>query len=111
MLGLGFKADESSLLAALKASTGLQTRQLHSTSIKMGYEDKECVLSSLITLYTRNGLTSDALAFVSASDEILSVVPANAIAEREYIIEVVNFMLQLICFLNSKNLTLSHGKL
>ncbi|CAK7323672.1 unnamed protein product [Dovyalis caffra] len=80
MLQFGFRPNEFSFSAALKSALLLELKQIHSLTIKMGYENNEYVLSSLITSYGRNGVISDALIFVKASETLLAVVPFNSIA-------------------------------
>ena len=80
MLKLGFRPNEFSFSAVLKSSLVLELKQIHSLTIRLGYENNEYVLTSLITSYGRNGLITDALIFVKASETLLAVVPANSIA-------------------------------
>ncbi|KAJ6762030.1 REPEAT-CONTAINING PROTEIN putative-RELATED [Salix koriyanagi] len=80
MLQLGFRPNEFSFSAALKSSLVLELKQIHGLTIRLGYENNEYVLTSLITSYGRNGLITDALIFVKASKIPLAVVPANSIA-------------------------------
>ncbi|KAK9284332.1 hypothetical protein L1049_023503 [Liquidambar formosana] len=80
MLRLGYHPDEFSFSAVLKSSLVLELQQLHCLVIRMGYHQNEYVLNSLITSYARNGLLSDALTFVTASNTALSVVSSNVIA-------------------------------
>ncbi|KAL1821611.1 hypothetical protein ACET3Z_016482 [Daucus carota] len=55
-------------------------QQLHSLLIKMGYDDNEYVLSTLIGSYAKSGLIDDALNFAAETNMMLSVVPSNVIA-------------------------------
>ncbi|OWM78694.1 pentatricopeptide repeat-containing protein At3g58590 [Punica granatum] len=80
MVEAGHQPNELTFSAVLKASSSFELQQFHCMVIKMGYESNGYVLSSLITSYARNGLISDALAFVSDSDQDLTVGPANSIA-------------------------------
>ncbi|KAH7524976.1 hypothetical protein FEM48_Zijuj06G0176300 [Ziziphus jujuba var. spinosa] len=70
---LGYRPNEYSFSAVLKSSLALELRQLHCLVIRMGFENNDFVLSSLITSYAKNGLISDALVFVTTSDHPLSV--------------------------------------
>ncbi|XP_015886235.3 pentatricopeptide repeat-containing protein At3g58590 isoform X1 [Ziziphus jujuba] len=80
MLQLGYRPNEYSFSAVLKSSLALELRQLHCLVIRMGFENNDFVLSSLITSYAKNGLISDALVFVTTSDHPLSVVSCNVMA-------------------------------
>lgn len=77
MLQLGYQPNESTFSAALRSSAALELQQLHCSITKKGYQNNAFVLSSLITSYAKNGLTSDALVFVTASDSPLLTVPFN----------------------------------
>lgn len=77
MLQLGFQPNEFSFSIVLKSSLALELQQLHSLIIRMGYQNNGFVVSSLITSYAKNGLISDALVFVTASDSPLLTVPFN----------------------------------
>ncbi|PON81608.1 Tetratricopeptide-like helical domain containing protein [Trema orientale] len=77
MLQLSYQPNEFSFSTVLKSSLALELQQLHSLIMRMGYQNNEFVLSSLITSYAKNGLISDALAFVTASDSPLLTVPFN----------------------------------
>lgn len=80
MLQLGYRPNEYSFSAVLKSSHALELRQIHCLVIRMGYENNDFVLSSLVTSYAKNGLISDALVFVTTSDHPLSVVSCNVTA-------------------------------
>lgn len=80
MLQCGHRPNEFSFSSVLKSSSKLELQQLHCLIIKMGYEDNEYVLASLISSYGRNGLISDVLVFIAASETPLSAVPSNNIA-------------------------------
>lgn len=80
MVKAGYQPTESTFSATLKASSSFELQQLHGMLIKIGYASNAHVTSSLISSYARNGLISNALAFLSASDEELAVVPTNSIA-------------------------------
>ncbi|CAL0320450.1 unnamed protein product [Lupinus luteus] len=80
MLQLGYFPNEFSFSAVLKSSSLSYLHQLHGLVIRMGYENHEYVLSSLITAYTRNGLINEALSFVKEFTNPLLVMPSNIIA-------------------------------
>ncbi|KDP31776.1 hypothetical protein JCGZ_12237 [Jatropha curcas] len=80
MLQLGYRPNEFSFSAVLKSSSIIELQQLHCLIIRMGYEINEFVLSSLISSYGRNGLISDALVFLAASESPLAAVPSNNLA-------------------------------
>ncbi|KAL3509238.1 hypothetical protein ACH5RR_028639 [Cinchona calisaya] len=80
MIHLGHRPNEFSFSTVLKSSLDLEVQQLHSFIAKMGYHNNEYVLSSLITSYAKNGLTSDALKLVDDNNTPLPVVPANVVA-------------------------------
>ncbi|KAF2295073.1 hypothetical protein GH714_031349 [Hevea brasiliensis] len=80
MLQCGYRPNEFSFSAVLKSSSKLEIQQLHCLIIRMGYEDNEYVLASLISSYGRNGLISDVPVFIAASETPLSAVPSNNIA-------------------------------
>lgn len=80
MLHLGYRPNEFSFSAVLKSSLALELQQLHSLIVRMGFQKNDYVLSSLILSYAKNGLISDALFFVTASDGLLPDVPSNIIA-------------------------------
>ncbi|KAM5578272.1 pentatricopeptide repeat-containing protein [Rosa sericea] len=80
MLRLGYRPNEFSFSAVLKSSLALELQQLHCLVVRMGFEQNYYVLSSLIMSYTKSGLISDALVFVTASDGLLPDVPSNVIA-------------------------------
>ncbi|KAL6145056.1 hypothetical protein ACLB2K_055744 [Fragaria x ananassa] len=80
MLHSGYRPNEFSFSAVLKSSLALELQQLHCLVVRMGFEQHYFVLSSLIMSYAKNGLISDALVFVTASDGLLPDVPSNAIA-------------------------------
>lgn len=77
MLRLGYQPNESTFSAALKSLAALELQHLHCSIIKMGYQNNAYVLSSLVASYAKNGLISDALAFVTASDSPHLTVPFN----------------------------------
>ncbi|XP_050204627.1 pentatricopeptide repeat-containing protein At3g58590 [Mercurialis annua] len=80
MIQSGYRPNEFSFSALLKSSSALGLLQLHCLIIRMGYENNEYVESSLISSYGRNGLVSDALVFIAASEIPLSNVHSNTIA-------------------------------
>ncbi|KAG2717492.1 hypothetical protein I3760_03G178200 [Carya illinoinensis] len=80
MLRLGYQPNEFSFTAVLRLSIALELRQLHGLIIRMGYQNNEYVSSYLITSYIKNDIISDALVFVTASNDPLPVVPSNIIA-------------------------------
>uniref|UniRef100_A0A2N9ED28 Pentacotripeptide-repeat region of PRORP domain-containing protein n=1 Tax=Fagus sylvatica TaxID=28930 RepID=A0A2N9ED28_FAGSY len=80
MLRLGYRPNEFSFSAVLRSSLALELRQLHGLTIRMGYLNNEYVSSYLVTSYAKNGLLSDALIFVTASNNPLPVVSSNIIA-------------------------------
>ena len=80
MLQLGYFPNEFSFSASLKSSSVSNLHQLHGLVIRMGYENHEYVLSSLVMAYTRNGLINEALSFVKELSNPLPVIPSNIIA-------------------------------
>ncbi|XP_028761800.1 pentatricopeptide repeat-containing protein At3g58590 [Neltuma alba] len=80
MLQLGYRPNEFSFSAVLKSSLASDLHQLHCLIIRMGYENYDYVLSSLLMSYTRNGLINEAMAFVKDLNNPLPVVPSNVIA-------------------------------
>ncbi|XP_015578410.2 pentatricopeptide repeat-containing protein At3g58590 [Ricinus communis] len=80
MLQCGYQPNEFSFSAVLISSSILELQQLHCLIIRMGYDNNDYVLSSLITSYGRNGLISDALVFLAASETPLAAVPSNNVA-------------------------------
>lgn len=72
--------NEFSFSAVLKLSSVLDLRQLHGLVIRMGYENHEYVLSSLVVAYERNGLINEVLSFVQVFNNPLHVIPSNIIA-------------------------------
>ncbi|KAJ1415803.1 Tetratricopeptide-like helical domain superfamily [Sesbania bispinosa] len=80
MLQLGYFPNEFSFSAVLKSSSVADLHQLHGLIIRMGYENYEYVLSSLVMAYTRNGLINEALSFVQEFNNPLPVIPSNIIA-------------------------------
>ncbi|XP_059665077.1 pentatricopeptide repeat-containing protein At3g58590 [Cornus florida] len=80
MIQLDYCPNEFTFSTILKSSFILELKQLHSLIIKMGYQQNEYVLSSLISSYAKSGQISDALVFVAATNEPLPVVPSNIIA-------------------------------
>lgn len=80
MLRLGLIPNEVSFSMVLKSSLELETHQLHCLIIRMGYQNNDYVLSSLIVSYASNGLISDAIAFVTEFNSPLPAVPSNIIA-------------------------------
>ncbi|MED6114742.1 hypothetical protein PIB30_083475 [Stylosanthes scabra] len=80
MLQFGLLVNEFSFSASLKSSSVLNLHQLHGLVIKMGYENHEYVLSSLVMAYSRNGLINEALSFVKEISNSLPLVPSNIIA-------------------------------
>lgn len=80
LLQLGYRPNEFTFSHVLRSSLAFQLLQLHCLIIRMGYENYEYVLGSLMTSYAKSGLISDALAFVTALNIPRAVVPANIIA-------------------------------
>ncbi|CAL5399193.1 unnamed protein product [Camellia sinensis] len=80
MIRMDYRPNEYSFSTVLQSSFTLELQQLHSLIIKMGFHQNEYVLCSLITSYTKNGLISDALILVPATNTPLPVVPSNVIA-------------------------------
>ncbi|PNY04809.1 pentatricopeptide repeat-containing protein at3g58590-like protein [Trifolium pratense] len=80
MLRLECYPNESSFSAVLKSTYVLDLHQLHGLVIRMGYENHEYVLSSLVLAYKRNGLINEALSFVQEFNNPLHVIPSNIIA-------------------------------
>ncbi|TXG55064.1 hypothetical protein EZV62_020320 [Acer yangbiense] len=80
MLQLGYRPNEFTFSHVLKSSLTLELLQLHCLIIRMGYQNHQYVLSSLMSSYAKNGLISDALAFVTVFNPPTDVVPSNIIA-------------------------------
>lgn len=80
MLCSGFNPNEFSFSLVLKTCCLGELLQLHSLIIRMGYEHDEYVSSSVSASYASCGLTSDALASVTASAQPLSLVQSNILA-------------------------------
>ncbi|KAL1189808.1 Pentatricopeptide repeat-containing protein [Cardamine amara subsp. amara] len=80
MLQMGFTPTEYTLSTALKSCCVIELQQLHSVIVRMGYEDNDYVLSSLMRSYAKNQLMSDALLLLDCSSGPSSVVPLNIIA-------------------------------
>ncbi|KAJ4847674.1 hypothetical protein Tsubulata_038079 [Turnera subulata] len=77
----GLMPNQTTFVGVINSSSSaLELKQLHSQTIRMGYENNEYVLSSLIAAYGRNGLIYDALAFASTFEAPLPTVPSNCIA-------------------------------
>lgn len=66
--------------AVLKSSSVLDLHQLHSLVIRMGYENHEYVLSSLVMAYSKNDFINEALSFIQEFNSPLPVIPSNIIA-------------------------------
>ncbi|KAK9146102.1 hypothetical protein Sjap_006005 [Stephania japonica] len=81
MLLAGYRANEFTFSAVFKSCSGQELRQLHSSILKLGYNNDEYVCSSLIASYAANGLISEALAFASSfSPRPLPYVTSNIVA-------------------------------
>ncbi|XP_065876188.1 pentatricopeptide repeat-containing protein At3g58590 [Euphorbia lathyris] len=80
MLRFGYRPNEFSFSAVLKASSAVEQQQLHCLIVKMSYENNEYVLSSLISSYGRNGPISNALVLITVYETATAVVPSNIIA-------------------------------
>ncbi|CAK8533351.1 unnamed protein product [Lathyrus sativus] len=80
MFRLGCVPNEFSFSAVLKSSSVLDLHQLHSLVIRMGYENHEYVLSSLVMAYSKNGFINEALSFIQEFNSPLPVIPSNIIA-------------------------------
>ncbi|KAK1405248.1 Pentatricopeptide repeat-containing protein [Heracleum sosnowskyi] len=80
MIRMGNRPNEGSFSTVLRVSFKTELQQLHSLLIKMGYDDNEYVLSSLVSSYAKNGLIDDALTFAAETNMMLPVVPSNVIA-------------------------------
>ncbi|CAL5186069.1 unnamed protein product [Lathyrus oleraceus] len=80
MFRLGCIPNEFSFSAVLKSSSVLDLHQLHSLVIRMGYENHEYVLSSLVMAYSKNGFINEALSFMQEFNSPLPVIPSNIIA-------------------------------
>ncbi|XVF18019.1 hypothetical protein REPUB_Repub10bG0175300 [Reevesia pubescens] len=80
MLQLGYRPNEFTFSAILKSSVTIELQQLHCLIIRMGYKDNVYILSSLMTSYAKNGLLSDALAFVTDFERPIAIVPSNIAA-------------------------------
>ncbi|KAL5793664.1 hypothetical protein ACOSP7_002258 [Xanthoceras sorbifolium] len=80
MLQLGCRPNEFTFSHVLKSSLTWELMQLHCLIIRTGYQNHEYVLSSLMSSYAKNGLISDALAFVTVFNPPIAVVPSNIIA-------------------------------
>lgn len=80
MIQSGYYPNEVSFSIVIKSSPKTELLQLHSLTIKMGYNDISYVSSSLISSYARNGLVADALMFVGSGNTKLPVVSSNLVA-------------------------------
>ncbi|CAF1847915.1 unnamed protein product [Brassica oleracea] len=80
MVQTGFRPTEYTLATALKPCCVIELQQLHSVIVRMGYEDNDYVLSSLMRSYANNQLMNDALLLLDWSSEPSSVVPLNIVA-------------------------------
>ncbi|XP_009138949.1 pentatricopeptide repeat-containing protein At3g58590 [Brassica rapa] len=80
MLQMGFKPTEYTLSTALKPCCAIEIQQLHSVIVRMGYEDNDYVLTSLMRSYAKNQLMNDALLLLDWSSEPSSVVQLNIAA-------------------------------
>ncbi|KZV27264.1 pentatricopeptide repeat-containing protein [Dorcoceras hygrometricum] len=80
MIHIGYQPNESLFSIVVKSSLPLELLQLHSVIIKMGYQENDYALSSLISSYARNGLVSDALNFFEPDNTTLPVASSNTIA-------------------------------
>ncbi|KAJ4905372.1 Pentatricopeptide repeat-containing protein [Raphanus sativus] len=80
MLQMGFRPTEYTLSTALKPCCVVELQQLHSVIVRMGYEDNDYVLSSLMRSYAKNQLMNDALLLLDWSSKPSSVVPLNIAA-------------------------------
>lgn len=80
MLQMGFRPTEFTLSTSLKSCCVIELQQLHSVIVRMGYEDNNYVLSSLMRSYAKNQLMSNALLLLDWSSGPLSVVPLNIVA-------------------------------
>lgn len=80
MIRLGCYPDKFSFSSVLKSSSVLDLHQLHGLVLRMGYENHEYVLSSLVMAYARNGLINEALLFVQEFENPISLIPSNIIA-------------------------------
>jgi len=80
MFRSGCFPNEFSFSASLKSSSIVDLHQLHGLVVRMGYENHEYVLSSLVAAYERNGLINEALSFVQEFNNPLHVIPSNIIA-------------------------------
>ena len=81
MFRSGCFPNEFSFSAALKSSYALDLHQLHGLVVRMGYENHEYVLTSLVWAYKRNRLVNEALLFVQEFEKnSFSLIPSNIIA-------------------------------
>ncbi|KAA8524277.1 hypothetical protein F0562_010700 [Nyssa sinensis] len=80
MIRSDYNPNEFSFSAVLKSSCIVELQQLYSSIIKLGYQQNEYVVSSLIASYAGNGLISDASILVAATNAPLPVVPSNVLA-------------------------------
>ncbi|KAJ0229655.1 Pentatricopeptide repeat-containing protein [Hirschfeldia incana] len=80
MLQTGFRPTEYTLSTALKPCCVVELQLLHSVIVRMGYEDNDYVLSSLMRSYAKNQLMNDALLLLDWSSKPSSVVPFNIVA-------------------------------
>ncbi|KFK35088.1 hypothetical protein AALP_AA5G233800 [Arabis alpina] len=71
---------EFTLSTALKSCCVIELQQLHSVIVRMGYEDNDYVLSSLMRSYAKNQLMNDALLLLDWSSRPSSVVALNIVA-------------------------------
>ncbi|CAD5326195.1 unnamed protein product [Arabidopsis thaliana] len=80
MLQMGFSPTEYTFSTALKSCCVTELQQLHSVIVRMGYEDNDYVLSSLMRSYAKNQLMNDALLLLDWASGPTSVVPLNIVA-------------------------------
>ncbi|CAA7054202.1 unnamed protein product [Microthlaspi erraticum] len=80
MFQMGFRPTEYTLSTALKPCCAIELQQLHSVIVRMGYEDNDYVLSSLMRSYAKNQLVDNVLLLLDWSSEPSSVVPLNIAA-------------------------------
>ncbi|KAG2325527.1 hypothetical protein Bca4012_040047 [Brassica carinata] len=80
MLQMGFRPTEYTLSTALRSCCAIELQQLHSVIVRIGYEDNDYVLTSLMRSYAKNQLMDDALLLLDWSSGPSSVVPLNIVA-------------------------------
>lgn len=77
MLRLGYRPNEFTFSNIIKSSLTLELWQLHGLVVRMGYQNHEYVLCSLMSSYAENGFITDAMAFATIFNPSTSVAFSN----------------------------------